>query len=130
MEKWRRVWRDGLAPLLSDSGLRALEAALVRDDPRLLQGATCTPPALDAWREQRVQGTCALSWCGWQGEGLRSVGDVEAYFHRLCDAADAVLREPAACRFFLNWYDDTPRADMRRALLAEVRRALQKALAA
>ena len=32
--------------------------------------------------------------------------------------------EPAACRWFLNWYDDTPRDEVRRELLAEVELAL------
>ena len=31
------------------------------------------------------------------------------------------LGEPAACRWFLNWFDDTPRDQMRRELLAEVK---------
>ena len=130
MENWRRVWREGLSPQFSVAGLRALERALAIDDPRLLQGTTCSPPLLDVWRKRRVCGACALAWAGWQAEKLATVGQVEAYFHRLCDAADAALDEPAACRFFLNWYDETPRADMRRALLAEVRRALCVPLAA
>ena len=47
------------------------------------------------------------------------------------EAHDAVLREhglgvgePAACRWFLNWFDETPRDEMRRLLLAEVNRNL------
>ena len=132
MEKWRRVWRIGLAPQLSAAGLIALQSALLRDDPRLLQGVTCFPPPLDALQERQVEGTCALGFCGWQGEGLHRIGDLERFFHRLCDAADAILHEPAACRYFLNWYDDTPRAQMRRELLAEVAACLHvhKAVAA
>ena len=38
--------------------------------------------------------------------------------------ADTRLGEPAAVRYFLNWFDDTPRDEMRRQLLAEVNRAL------
>ena len=125
MEKWRRVWREGLAPHLTRTGLLALQAALLRDDARLLQGATCYPPRLDLLRERAIEGACALGYCGWQGEGLRHVGQVEAYFGRLCDAADAAFNEAAACRYFLNWYDDTPRAEMRRELLAEVTGLLQ-----
>ena len=44
MESWRRAWRVGLAPGLSRAGLEALSAALLRNDPRLLQGATTSPP--------------------------------------------------------------------------------------
>ena len=93
MEKWRRVWRAGLAPHLSRAGLLALQSSLLRDDPRLLQGTVSSPPPLDALRECAVNGACAISWCGWQGQGLRSVGQVEEYFHRTCDAAAAALQE-------------------------------------
>jgi hypothetical protein len=125
MEKWRHVWREGLAPHLSRAGLLALQSALFNDDPRLLQGTVSSPPPLDALRECAVNGACVISWCGWQGEGLRSVGQIEEYFHRICDAAAATLQEPAACRYFLTWYDDAPRAQMRREMLAEVMLALQ-----
>lgn len=124
MQKWRRVWREGLAPHLSQPGLEALERALIQDDPRLIQGATCYPPLLDAFRKRKVEGTCAIGLCGWQGEGLSQVGQVEEYFQRACDAMDAVFSEPAACRHFLNWFDNTPRGQMRRELLLEVTLAL------
>ncbi len=131
MEMWRRVWRDGLVPRLSARALRALRTALVSDDPRLVQGTTCSPPALQALCEQRVETACALGYCGWQGEGLARVGEVEDFFQQLCDGADERLAERAVCRFFLNWYDDTPREVMRRELLTEVERALRcRALAA
>ena len=126
MEKWRRVWREGLAPQIARAGLLALQTALWRDDPRLIQGSVSSPPPLDALRHRSVEATCAISYCGWQGEGQRNVGQVGEYFHRICDAADAAFHESAACRYFLNWYDDTPRAEMRSALLAEVNRALRE----
>ncbi len=129
MEKWRRVWREGFAPLLTRESLIALQIALAHDDARLLQGTTCYPPLLDVLRDRAVEGACALGWCGWKGERLRSVGQVEAFFSRLCDAADAEFHESAACRYFLNWYDETPRAEMRRELLAEVTRALESSAA-
>jgi hypothetical protein len=128
MEKWRRIWREGLAPHLSRTGLQALELALIHDDQRLLQGTTCYPPLLDALRDREVEGTCAIGFCGWQGEGMTHVGQVEEYFQRICDAADAIFNEPAACRYFLNWYDDTPRDQMRRELLGEVTLALRERL--
>ena len=43
-----------------------------------------------------------------------------AFYERLCLAADDALGEPAACNHFLNWYDQTPRPEMRRQLLREV----------
>ena len=63
-------------------------------------------------------------FCAWQGEGLETVGEVEEYFARQCSDADRRLGEPAACRHFLNWFDDASREEMRQQLLAEVERAL------
>lgn len=124
MESWRKVWREGLAPHLSTAGLDALAAGLACDDARLQQGATTTPPPLQCVQDWPVESACVLGYCGWQGEGLETVAEVEEYFARMCFEADRALGEPAACRWFLNWYDDTPRDDMRRELLAEVDRTL------
>lgn len=124
MESWRKVWREGLAPLLSTAGLEALRGALVSDDARLLQGATTTPPPLQCVQDWPVEAACALGYCGWKGEGLETVAEVEEFFARMCFEIDQRLGEPAGCRWFLNWFDDTPRDDMRRLLLAEVNRAL------
>src|SRR5687768_13684310 len=124
MESWQKVWRTGLAPLLSVEGLEALQGALERDDPRLTQGSTTTPPPLMCVQDWPVEAACALGFCGWQGDELESVGQVEEFFARACFEADQRLGEPAACRWFLNWFDDTPRDEMRRELLAEVELAL------
>ena len=128
MDSWRKVWRDGLAPLISTAGLEALATALHDDDARLLQGATTTPPPLQCVQDWPVEAACALGYCGWQGEGLESVAEVEEYFARLCFEVDQRLGEPAACRWFLNWFDETPRDEMRRMLLAEVNRAAARRL--
>ena len=107
MESWRTVWRDGLAPLISTAGLEALRTALSNDDARLLQGATTTPTPLQCVQDWPVEAACALGYCGWQGEGLESVAEVEEYFARVCFEVDQALGEPAACRWFLNWFDGT-----------------------
>ena len=120
MESWRKVWREGFAPLLSTAGLESLRDALKADDGRLLQGATSSPPPVMCVRDWPVEAACALGFCAWKGEGLETVGEVEDFFARACFEADQRLGEPAACRYFLNWFDDTPRAEMRRELLAEV----------
>jgi hypothetical protein len=124
MESWRKVWREGVAPLLSTPGLEALQNALANDDARLLQGATTTPPPLQCVQDWPVEAACALGFCGWQGEGLETVAEVEEFFARTCFEIDQRLGEPAACRWFLNWFDETPRDEMRDQLLAEVQRAL------
>src|SRR5437868_2184907 len=75
-----------------------------------------------------VESACELGFCGWQGDELESVGQVEEFFARACFEADQRLGEPAACRWFLNWFDDTPRDQMRRDLLQEVELALAERL--
>ena len=125
MEKWRRVWRTGIAPQLSRPALLALQSALRRDDVRLLQGVVTAPPALEANADCGVVGGCAICLSGWLGEGRESVAAVEEYFSAICEAADEAVGEPAACRFFFNWFDAAPRAEMRREMLAEVARALK-----
>jgi hypothetical protein len=129
IDSWRKVWREGLAPQLSAPALEALARALTTDDPQLLQGATTTPPPLQCVQDWPVEAACALGFCGWRGDGLETVAEVEEYFAQACFEADQRLGEQAACRYFLNWYDDTPRDEMRRQLLAEVNRTLARRLA-
>ena len=124
MESWRKVWRDAVAPLLGRAELEALAGALSRDDACLMQGGTTTPPPLRCVADWPVEAACALGLCGWKGLGLITVNDVEEYFARMCYEIDLRLGEPAGCRWFLNWFDETPREEMRQLLLAEVGRTL------
>ncbi len=124
MESWRLVWHEGFVPGLSTAGLEALREALLTDDPRLIQGSTTMPPPLMCVSDWPVEAACALGYCAWHGNGLETVGEVEEFFARVCFEADQRLGEPAACRWFLNWFDDAPRDEMRRELLAEVEKAL------
>ncbi len=126
IEAWRRVWRAG-APLLPTAGLEALAVALETDDCRLLQGATTTPPPLQVVQDWDVEAACLVGFCGWQdGTGKNTVHDVEEVFAKWCYAVDQEINEPAGCRWFLNWADETPRDQMRFALLPEVRRELER----
>src|SRR6266478_5139874 len=83
MDSWTKVWRDGVAPLLSTGALEALRRGLLSDDGRLVQGATTTPPPLPCVQDWPVEAACALGYCGWQGDQLESVADVEEYFARM-----------------------------------------------
>jgi hypothetical protein len=125
-EPWRRVWRKGIAPFLSDKALEALQRALVSDDARLTQGITTVPTHTMVMQNWPVHNACALAFCGWQGEGLETVAEVEEFFARVCYEIDERLGEPAACRWFLNWFDDSPRGEMRTQLLSEVQREQQR----
>jgi hypothetical protein len=134
LEAWRRVWRDGLAPLLSARQLAALRDALAGDDVRLLQGATTDPPPLAGLGDWPVRAACLVAYGGVAGMGgfpggkpddtAVTVAEVQAFFARTCGEIDRRMGEPGACRFFLNWFDETPRNEMRRALLPEVERSL------
>lgn len=124
MQAWLTVWRKGIEPQLSVKALTALGKALETDDPRLLQGATTSPPPLQCMQEWAVEAACALGYCGWQGEGLGTVAEVESYFAQKCFQADQKMGDSAMVRWFLQWFDDTPRYDMIRLLLPEVETAL------
>jgi hypothetical protein len=126
MQTWRKVWREGIAPQRSTRGLEALRSALIQDDERLTQGSTSTPPPLQCLKGCPAEGACVVGYCGWQGDGLETVGAIEEFFANVCQEADRRLGEPTACRWFLNWFDDRPRAEMRRRLLPEVAAVLAK----
>ena len=143
MESWREVWRKGIAPLLEEEQLRSLLKGLVEDDPRLLQGATTSPPPLSCVSDWPCEGACGLAYAGATSLGgllpieperrgpLRdwtysTVEEVETFFSRFCFEIDQRIGEPAACRFFLTFWDDTPRDEMRREMIAEIQRELTR----
>lgn len=126
MESWRKAWRDGVEPLLGEPELEALNAAMLSDDPALIQGATTSPPPLSCVQDWPVESACLLGLCGWRGLGLVTVGEVEEYFARMCYEIDRRLGEPAGCRWFLAYYDETPRQEMIASLLPEVGLALAR----
>lgn len=117
---WEQVWHKAVGPMLSDEALEALKRGLMVNDARLIQGATTTPPPLQCVQDWPVEAACALGFCGWLGDGLETVGEVEQFFARMCFEIDQCLGEPAGCRHFLDWVDSTPREEMRRELLKAV----------
>ena len=123
-EAWRRVFRSGIIPLLSTTGLNGLQRSLIEDDPRLTQGSTTSPPPLQCVLNCELEGGCVITLAGWHEGVADTVGEAEEYFAKICFEADQRLGEPAAVRYFLNWFDDTPRDEMRRELLSEIDLAL------
>jgi hypothetical protein len=124
LASWQRVWRLGLAPQLSAAALNALKKGLVNDDVRLIQGATTSPPPLQCVKDWKLEGGCGVCYAAWQGDGLVTVGEVEEYFGHVCFEAGRRLGEEAGVRYFLNWFDETPRAEMRHLLIPEIDLAL------
>lgn len=120
MESWRKVWRDGFAPQFSTAALAAMRDALANDHPNLVQGATTIPAPLQPLADQPAECCCILGFAAWQVDGLGTVAQLEEEFSLMCFEADQAMGEPAACRYFLNWYDETPREEMRREMLAEI----------
>jgi hypothetical protein len=134
MEMWRKTWRLAIAPQISTPALEALATALREDDPRLLQGATTSPPPLACVQDWPTEAACVIGFCGAVNYGgfkmnpgetepnkdAAPVATVEEFFARVCFEADQILKESAGCRWFLNWADETPREEMRRELLPEV----------
>src|SRR5262245_43508448 len=120
MESWHRVFRDGISPQLSTRGLEALRLALVSDDKRLLHGQTTEPVPQGNVHDWPVEAACPISYCFWKGDGLSFVAEVQEAFAQTTYACDVALGESIACRWFLNAWDESPREEMRRDLLAEV----------
>ncbi len=120
MESWKTVWREGFAPGMSDAHLLALRAGLTADDPRITQGSTVTPPPVVICQDMPAECACPLAFSGWQGDRLETVMQVEEFFAKQCYDADIRCGEQAACRYFINWFDDGARGDVFPALLAEV----------
>lgn len=118
MELWRKVWRDGFMPQFSDSQKQRMLTALQDDDERLLQGMTTLPTPSRSFQGEPCEGACFISFAGWE-EG-QTVAEVEDAFAAFCFDADQRLMEPAACRYFLSWYDECPRDEMRRELISEL----------
>lgn len=130
MKRWQKVWREGIAPQLSTAGLEALKTALETDDVALIQDHTCLPPPLDIFAESHVDAACAIGYCGWKGDGMTTVRELNAMFTSVCLDADTLMNEPGAVSPFLSWFDETARVVVRRELLIEVNLVLEQRMAA
>lgn len=119
---WQEVWHKGFVPCLTIEGLNALRDAILKNDHRLIQGRTVQPPCV---LDLPVEGACAIGYSLWMGcaeepDNIR----VDELFGKACFACDEALGEKAACRHFLNQFDEWTRDDMRRELLPEVEKAI------
>jgi uncharacterized protein (TIGR02996 family) len=124
VESWRLVWRDGFVHSFSTKGLQRLLHLLREDSPKLLQGATTQPPPLMVVQDWPLEAADAVTVAAVDDFDC-TVGEAEEAFAKACLEADQRLGEPAACRWFLNTWDDTPRPEMLRELTAEVELALR-----
>jgi hypothetical protein len=124
MEAYRKVWRDGFAPQLSDAELKALLVGIESDDPALVQGRTTVPIPLLAVDSWDLEGGDAIVYAAWKVGLVSLVGEGAELFGKRCAETDLLLGELTACRFWNNFWDDTSRGEAFAELAAEVRREI------
>jgi hypothetical protein len=134
MEPWLKVWRQGFAPQASGAGLLLLRLRLRKQEidplhsavqPELLRGSTTIPEAVDGVLDWPCEAACPVGTLV-IGAGAVTVEDVQNGFGRMCLEADRRVGEEAACRWFLNYYDEAPWALVREGLLAELDREIDR----
>lgn len=116
MEAWRKEWRDIICPRLSAVDLLALKEGLASNDPGLIQGATVLPPLGPLNHLARVEGACAIGYCGWKARDMGTNLEVNDFFNTV---------RPVITKAFINWFDATPRGKAFLWLLEEVERAIE-----
>ena len=119
---WQEAFLRGVAPQFSARSLTAMLAALERDDRALIQNATVRPSPLSGLSQDvPCNHTCAIGYLAQTEYNLATNSQVLDAFGLALYQADVYLGEVSAVRFFLNWYDDTPRDQMRAALAETIR---------
>ncbi len=111
------AFKEGFALLISTNGLKALRKALEINSSLLIQGVVTEPSILECIADWEVEGACAIGYCGWIGEKLKTIKEVEKYFTIKCHQADIILDGQAYARDFLLWYDNTPQEEVRFRLI-------------
>ena len=87
MESWRKVWREGVEPLLSTQALEVLRCGLASDDPRLQQDVN---DAVEEAEGLGIRGVPALVIGGeWLMQGCRELSEYR-------QVIDKYLRERVA----------------------------------
>lgn len=107
-ESVRKLW-SYIATHLGVQGLIALRDGLAANDIRLLQGATTSPLPIHSYSDLVACGADPIAYAFWQSQHLRTVGQLEDAWARTCYMVDQDAGEVGAIRWFLNWWDDTPR---------------------
>jgi hypothetical protein len=124
---WDDVFREHIAPRFTLEELRALEAAVEKNDPRLVQGATLLPyTGLDHDKEgvgaTDIIACCATTFPGWAAGTRKTRKENIEFIQRLAVEIEAV--RPGTFRVFLNWFDETPRIKMLAAFLPVIREVI------
>ena len=136
---WREVWTHGIAPELTHASLVQLAAALRRDDPAVIQGATVRgvdydPQATVRNLDAPPACACPLGFALWQGEGLETVFSVEARFADVAVNALKRMEQRAGhawvgippISIFAGFVDHSARDTMRMLLLEAIEERLPR----
>lgn len=126
MESWKLVLRNGFLWQWSTERLEAALVLLVADSPKLAQGSTTSPPPLLSTQDWPLEACDLVAFCSIDDPFEATVGEAEEGFAKACFDADQKLGEPAACRWLLNAYDDTPRGEMWGQLIAELKAEVER----
>ncbi len=120
--KAKQVLIDGFFPQIGTDSLRELLRLCRTDNPALVQGTNCL---WQEWSETSQLKTCAIGSVA-VAEGNLDPDQIENRFAELCAGADSRIGEYAACRWFLNWHDETPREAMLSALASEIEAEIKR----
>lgn len=123
---WQVMFRKGFMPQWSTETLQSVRALLLADDVRIIQGKTTLPPPLLCHQDWPVEACDVIAYCSTPDAFDATVGECEEGFARACFSADNTVGEPAACKWFLDWFDLHPRPQVFAELLAEIDAELRR----
>ena len=116
MESWKKSFAH-IADVCGVPALQVLRTAVSENYCSLIQGTTVAYEPATNPGDRTVCGACAVGYMYWKADDMDFADDVE-------EAVAATFSEVAkkagwdrAPDLFTNWYDETPRDEMRRELL-------------
>lgn len=123
---WRDVW-SAACTYFTTKGLEALKASLEGGGKDIVQQLTVLPSSYRLFGKLLPEKACPIAYCGWQGGiGIEVVDELEMFFAQICFDLETVFNEPCVIRYFLKWFDNAPREEAIKLLLAEVVDELHK----
>ncbi len=126
MENWRRVFREGVLPLLSPKEAAALRKGLADGDPELIRGRVSESrfiPDGRGYDPLPCHGACLVGYAGWKGGPLETCGEVEEFFDLVAKGCAERCGDASIRHLTTAWDAIMPpdeREALRRELTAEI----------
>jgi hypothetical protein len=119
LSEFEQIWRDGVAPHLPTGGLRALRAALERDDPEIIQGETVFPDIDFDGKGRSVQACCPIAYALLDAVSLAYIdfAELDSWFSSAISLMDHALGTVEGVRVAIETIDSWPRDTMRTVLI-------------